>query len=110
MARITDKVYNDLLPKIENWKQLYPEIIMISLTRDDFDGIFRVPTLEDIKLANSAPNDIDKNRQLCLSCILYPEPDIFEQLLQRRAGIITPIATKLIEACGVTQEAIVKKL
>lgn len=110
MARITDKIYNDLLPKIENWKQLYPEVIMIKLSQDEFDGIFRVPTLEDIKLANSVQNDIDKNRQLVLSCLLYPEPEVFEQLLQKRAGIITPIATKLIEACGVTQEATIKKL
>ncbi len=110
MARITDNDYTELLPKIENWKQRYPEVIMISLARDEFDGIFRVPTLDDIKLANSAQNDIDKNKQLVLSCILYPEPDVFNALLAKRGGIITPIATQLIDACGVTQEAYVKKL
>ncbi len=72
MARITDKIYNELLPKIENWKQLYPEVIMIQLSQDEFDGIFRVPTLEDIKLANSAQNDIDKKQAACPELHIIP--------------------------------------
>ncbi len=107
--RLDDKKLLELNDKIDEWKK-NGEITLVSLTDDPFDGIFKVPTADHMKLANTQKNDMDKNKQLCLDCVLYPKPEIFLKILEERSGIVVPIATKLVELSGVTQDVIVKKL
>jgi len=109
--RIDNKELTELQPEIENWKKENSEIIMIQLADDPFDGIFKVPTTDHLKIAEATTGaNMDKNTALCLQCILYPEPQEFSKILEQRSGIVVPIADKLVDAAGVTQQVTIKKL
>lgn len=108
--RISNDKLMELDQQIGQWKDKYKNILLIKLDQDPFDGIFRVPDAEDTKAAGRLKDDLDKNKQLALSCLLYPSVEDFNAVLAEKPGIVVPLATKLIEEYGATQEATVKKL
>ncbi len=110
--RISAEQKMKLQKDIQDWKNQHNQIMLVSLEDDPFDCICKVPSTDHLKLANSNKNDMDKNKQLVLSCILYPDRDIFLKIIEeeRKEGIIIPLATKLVEASGATQQATMEKL
>ncbi|MCL2154041.1 MAG: hypothetical protein FWH53_00095 [Leptospirales bacterium] len=111
---LTDKKLTELEADINSWKEKYGDINIISIELDDgeeFQGIFRLPTERDIKLAmRKELSNMESNRELIRITVLYPEVTIFSQILKKYWGIATPIANRLIELCHVSKEAKIKKL
>ncbi len=108
--RIDDKKLTELQGEIDKWKKDHKNLVLISLSEDPFDGIFKVPTLDHLKMADRNDNNLDKNRELTLTCLLYPDIEEFNKIMEERSGITTPIADRLIREAGIAQEATAKKL
>ncbi len=107
--RISPEKLKELEPEIKNWKEQYSNgVILISLVDDPVDVIAKVPSLHHMKEANSLKNEFDANKQLVLSCVLYPEN--FASVLEEKDTLSSPLATELVNAAGLLQERIVKKL
>lgn len=110
--RITDKELKELKPQIDEWKKTYPDrITMISLQKDPVDVIVKIPdaTLLQMSLDGDLP-DYEKNRQLCLNCILYPELEDFNRIVAEKDTIVVPLARELVELGGTMQKTVTKKL
>jgi hypothetical protein len=107
-----------LQPQIEIWKNQFKDkggIRIIEVDGEDdedkFEGIFKVPERTDIKAATrEGLSDLESDEQLCMLCVLYPEPITFKSLLDANFGLVAPISRKLLKISKVTSEARAKKL
>ena len=107
-----------LEPQISVWKKQFDarggiRLIEVDGEEDDekFQGIFKVPEKIDLSAATKEGlSEMESNEQLCMLCVLYPDPILFEDILDRNFGLVTPITKKLLKISRVTTEARAKKL
>ncbi len=114
---LSDAKLKELAQRIEDWKNQYEDAGGVRLIEvpgdegDDFSGIFRIPTREDLERSSRKDmTEMQSNVQLCMLTVLYPEPTVFQAVLQRSWGLSVPLAKKLLELSRVTREARAKKL
>jgi hypothetical protein len=105
---LSDAKLKELAQRIEDWKNQYEDAGGVRLIEvpgdegDDFSGIFRIPTREDLERSSRKilRRCRVKSSSAC-SPLLYPEPKTF-----RRAaaivGIVRSLAKKLLECPGDT--------
>ena len=108
--KIDKKTLESIEERISEWKNEGKSVVFISLEDDPVDLICKVPGELDLKKAAKVNDDFDKNKQLVLDCVLYPELDVFNRILFEKPLIVTPISTELVRLSGITQKAIVKNL
>ena len=108
--RISQDQLREMADQIAKWKEDHKNVILVSLADDPIDIICKVPNPDDVKVANRLADNMDKNRQLVLSCLLYPKLDVFNAILEEKAGIVVPIADRLIKEYGAAQDTTAKKL
>ena len=116
--RLDDDTLKALQPSIDRWKEQFKDkggIRLIEVQGEDdddkFEGIFKIPERHDLELSvKDGLTEMKSNEQLIMLCVLYPEPLVFKQILDKRWGLSAPIARKLVEISGVTREAHAKKL
>jgi len=107
-----------LEPQIANWKKQFDvrggiRLIEVDGEEEDekFQGIFKVPEKVDLAAATKEGlSEMESNEQLCMLCVLYPDPILFKEILDRNYGLVTPITKKLLKISRVTTEARAKKL
>ena len=111
---ISKEKLEELQPQIEVWKEKHGKVGVLQVELDDgrsFEGIFRVPTQQDTKLAMRKELDAsESNRELCRLTVLYPEPLELNTIFAAEWGIAVPLAKKLLDWSNVTKEATIKKL
>ncbi|HOW82443.1 MAG TPA: hypothetical protein PK573_07785 [Spirochaetota bacterium] len=108
--RISPDQLLEMADQIARWKEDHKNVILVSLADDPIDIICKVPNQDDVKVANRLADNMDKNRQLVLSCLLYPKLDVFNGILEEKAGIVVPISDRLIKEYGAAQDTTAKKL
>jgi|GEM_PF-4561406 len=107
--RITKEKLKELEPEIKKWKEEHSNgIVLISLKDDPVDVIAKTPAYFHMKEANQLKNEFDANKQLVLSCVVYPKN--FATILEEKDTLANPLATELVKEAGLVQEANVKKL
>lgn len=107
-----------LKPQIEHWKKQFEakggiRLIEVDGEEDNdiFQGIFKVPEKVDLAAATKEGlSEMESNEQLCMLCVLYPDPLTFKDILDKNFGLVTPITKKLLKISRVTTEARAKKL
>lgn len=115
---LDEAALNALNPQIETWKETFKNrggIRLIEIDGEDeedrFSGIFKIPEKGDFKAATKEGlSDMECDEQLCLLCILYPDPVTFKAIIDVNYGLVTPIARKLLKISKITSEARAKKL
>ena len=115
---LDEEMLESLKPSIERWKDQFKNKGGIRLIEvqgeedeDKFEGIFKIPERHDLELSiKDGSTDTQSNEQLAMLCVLYPDPLVFKQILEKHWALSTPIAKKLVEISGVAREARSKKL
>lgn len=115
---LDEETLNALEPQIAIWKKQYEakggiRLIEVDGEEEDelFQGIFKVPEKFDLEAATKdGLSDMESNEQLCRLCVLYPDPLLFQEILDKNFGLVTPITKKLLKISRVTTEARAKKL
>jgi hypothetical protein len=115
---LDEKMIISLQMQIADWKKQYDpkggiRIIEVDGEEDEdkFEGIFKVPEKTDLAAATrEGLTEMESNEQLCMLCVLYPEPILFKEILDKNFGLVTPITKKLLKISRVTTEARAKKL
>jgi|GEM_PF-2101944 hypothetical protein len=115
---LDDATLEALAAQIAGWKKQYDaqggiRLIEVDGEEDDekFQGIFKVPGKADLAAATKEGlSEMESNEQLCMLCVLYPDPVLFSDILNRNYGLVTPITKKLLKISRITTEARAKKL
>lgn len=111
--RISDEKLKELQGQLAEWKETYPDrVTMIKLGDDPVDLICKVPdaALLEATFENSNLSDYKKNLQLCLDCVLYPDIETFNRIIEEKDTLPVPIARQLIQEAGTAQKVTTKKL
>lgn len=105
-GRIADDVIQKL--KAQHGDELH------QLTAAGLIFIARPPTRADYLRFTEMAADAKKRARavemLTRACIVYPEPDDFDALLERKPGLATSLGGELVELAGAVEEVEVKKL
>jgi hypothetical protein len=114
---IDDNLRKKLEPDIERWKEKYDKsggIHLLDVTPDEgapFNGIFRLFNQAELENSSKAKkSDFALGRVLLRKCVLYPSPDVLDDILDRDFGLTVPLLKRLTELRKITLEATAKKL
>ncbi|TAL31589.1 MAG: hypothetical protein EPN93_17490 [Spirochaetes bacterium] len=114
---LTDTKLAELQSRIDGWKAKFGDqggirsIEVPDEEGDDFSGIFRVPTKDDLERSSRKElSNMESDTQLCMLCVLYPEPEVLQGIFRKSWGLCVPISKKLLQLSKVTREARAKKL
>jgi hypothetical protein len=91
-----------------------PGVDLLLLNAGPYTGVFKSPPYAEWQRFKSM--FWDKAHQskaletLCFGCLVYPEPDAFRAMLQKKPGIADQWGARLVAMGGPEQEVVEKKL